>query len=523
VSGEALRRELIGRARQASRDTDSALAALLRAGELEAALEDDEHGEATQARRLTDGLAGIWLATEANRDLRPHLAWLEQARLPSSLSLRRPEGYAYYALDLRAYARGAGQPGIAEKGLTAVGVRSIGTSLSAVVLAAAKARGARAQRFTVRPSGHPWQRRLAFTADQRALVEANRQGAFMVVDEGPGLSGSTFLAVGEALLALGIAAEQITFLCSHPADPGRLLASDAVSRWPRFRTWWPHGQAPARDMSAGRWRRVAFAGESQWPACWAQRERRKHLSPDGKQLMKFIGLPPYGESPLHRAEQLADAGYSPSVSSYASGYLAQPWQRGRPATRQDARFALSRMADYLAFRARACRSEPDGSDDLEAMMRTNVAEFLGQDLARGLQLRCEQPVHADARMAPHEWVIDEQGGLLKTDAVEHGDDHLFPGFCDIAWDIAGAIVEWDLSPGHARALLALYQQRTHDAVQARLRPYLVAYASLQLGCMKLALSTCEQSEQRRITEAAFFYRAALCRSVGIEARGWPLP
>jgi hypothetical protein len=231
-------------------------------------------------------------------------------------------------------------------------------------------------------------------------------------------------------------------------------------------------------------------------------------------LLKFIGLPPYGETPLRRAEQLAGAGFSPAVSSYASGYISQAWHRGRPVTRLDTSLALPRIADYLAFRRRECRSEPEGADDLDAMMRTNVAETLGRDLPRGLRLRCEVPVHADARMAPHEWVLDEQGRLLKTDAVEHGDDHLFPGCCDIAWDVAGTIVEWGLGPTHAGALLALYQQRTRDSVRARLRPYLVAYTSLQLGSMSLALSTCEPSEWRRIVRAARFYRAALRRFLG---------
>ncbi len=46
-------------------------------------------------------------------------------------------------------------------------------------------------------------------------------------------------------------------------------------------------------------------------------------------------------------------------------------------------------------------------------------------------------------MLPHEW-IRTASGFLKTDAVDHQDDLFFPGCQDIAWDIAGAIVEFGI-------------------------------------------------------------------------------
>ena len=40
---------------------------------------------------------------------------------------------------------------------------------------------------------------------------------------------------------------------------------------------------------------------------------------------------------------------------------------------------------------------------------------------------------------------------MKVDAAAHGDDHGFPGPVDVAWDLAGAVVEWELG-GAARYL-----------------------------------------------------------------------
>jgi hypothetical protein len=99
LDGEELRRELMERIERAPQGNDNALAVLLRAGEFEAALADFGHAEAPQAMGLTDALTCHWLFPESPCGLRPWLAWLDRASLPSRLCLRRPEGYAYYALE----------------------------------------------------------------------------------------------------------------------------------------------------------------------------------------------------------------------------------------------------------------------------------------------------------------------------------------------------------------------------------------------------------------------------------------
>jgi hypothetical protein len=55
----------------------------------------------------------------------------------------------------------------------------------------------------------------------------------------------------------------------------------------------------------------------------------------------------------------------------------------------------------------------------------------------------EETVEIDGRMLPHEW-IETPDGWIKTDAIDHHDDHFFPGCQPIAWDRAGASVEFGL-------------------------------------------------------------------------------
>src|SRR5213075_2967684 len=109
-----------------------------------------------------------------------------------------------------------------------IGIRNVGTTLSAVVAASLSASGTPAHRTTVRPDGHPFDRKLRLrTWQQQWLQNAVKERArFFVVDEGPGLSGSSFLSVGEALVAHGISADRITLIGTREADPPRLYAHD---------------------------------------------------------------------------------------------------------------------------------------------------------------------------------------------------------------------------------------------------------------------------------------------------------
>src|SRR5438067_10761839 len=217
---------------------EGALAALLLAGELECGLADaleDDHPALTASEAITDGLAARLL--EPTVEL-PSLAALSQCALPESIQLSPPEGFAFYGLHPRAYADLLDSPPRdPRRPVAVIGIRSIGTSLSAVTVAALRASGTAARRITVRPHGHPFDRKLVFTPCQQGwLQEAlHDQAQFFVVDEGPGVSGSSFLSVGEALVVQGAKPDDITFLCSRSVDPFTLCARDAASRWSKFR------------------------------------------------------------------------------------------------------------------------------------------------------------------------------------------------------------------------------------------------------------------------------------------------
>src|SRR5690606_21087948 len=128
----------------------------------------------------------------------------------------------------------------------------------------------------------------------------------------------------------------------------------------------------------------------------------------------------------------------------------------------DRRALLQTLCAYLRFRARAFPASPAEATpvrDLAEMARCNALALLGAGaepriaaLLGPLAEVIPAPVHVDARLHPSEWLVSPQGDLVKTDAIDHSTDHFLVGAQDIAWDIAGAAVEFDLDTGERGAL-----------------------------------------------------------------------
>jgi hypothetical protein len=268
------------------------------------------------------------------------------------------------------------------------------------------------------------------------------------------------------------------------------------------------------DLSAGRWRSLTHGRQRTWPASWQETEREKRLAPERGELSKFVGFSPYGERAAATASLLADAGFSTPLVGYQDGFLRLRWCQGRCLSNDDPA-PLQHMAEYLAFRAGHCAAPASAvaSGELHQMLEVNVAEATGLSVPRALRLELAAPVTCDGRLLPQEWLRTPDGQLLKTDACDHGDDHLFPGPCDVAWDLAGAAVEWNLDGAATAALLGAYAARTNDQVGPRLPPYLLAYAAFRVGCTRMARLSASPLEARRLRRLERHYQRAIRRQL----------
>jgi len=485
---------------------DELIDALLRAGELECALADREGCEPQSPAvvEATDALARALVALRAPNFAPGTLGRLSELRVPERLTISPPEGFCYYALHPLDYADPLKESAIDAAVAAVIGIRSIGTTLSSVVRAWFEVNGRAAERITVRPTGHPFDRKLSFTAEQRQWIAGNveRSARFFVVDEGPGLSGSSFLAVAEALVKTGIPHDRIVLVPSSQPNLGALLASDAQARWRRFPTLplKPTRYVPedaAQFVGAGEWRRRVFKDmdhdESEWPAVWSWTERQKYLSADGGRIFRFDGHGHYGKTVRQRSEILAAAGWGPAASSAGNGFSVSPWLDQTRAPTPD-RNTVIQLARYCAFRAQHFGCDVSSNLELEQMARTNLDRALGVSSSLTLPIEC--PVVADARMMPHEWIRNVDGRLVKVDAASHGDDHFYPGPTDIAWDLAGVIVEWKLDDEITELLLSEYRRITGDNAGRRLPEYLIAYCAFRLSFTLSASQSVFDADER---------------------------
>jgi hypothetical protein len=470
------------------------------------------------------------------------LAIVEQASLPTVIDTTVPEGYAHYGLYPESYLLAAKRAAreLSVSRAVCIGIRSIGTSLSGVVGAALQELGWEILSLTVRPRGHPFGRRTRFAPALTAALRERVSDVFLLVDEGPGLSGSSLAGTARALVELGVSDDRIVLLPSWRTDGTSLRSAEARERWRRHRqftvtfeeSWVESGRlgtiAPdprLRDISAGAWRPLLLEGPADWPPVQPQHERRKFLAGGSPALLlRFAGLGRYGDGKLERAKALANAGFSPPPLGLEHGFLLQEFCPGTPASADPTAATLvERMANYLAYLRRCHPASSATATDLTEMLRTNVREALGDAAAGRLarRLRAEHPFQRepptaiDGRMLPYEWLSTVQG-YRKTDALDHGDDHFYPGPQDIAWDIAGTCVEFGLAGGARSAFVERYRRASGDrCIAGRLPLYALAYLAFRLGYATLAAESLSGTpDGNRFRVQAARYRRLLEAELG---------
>ena len=415
--------------------------------------------------------------------LRAQLARIAESPAVRGL-LKIPEGFAFYALFPEQYCAAAlhylEQRGRPAGSVHVLGLRSIGTTLSAVVSAVLRAAGVAHRRVTVRPHGHPFARTVELGAT------FGKADAALIVDEGPGLSGSSFYAAARALEANGVPLERQALFCAHGAPPGARASDEVRAFWQRAQRYAAADHESAisadgslrstlaaelerrfgcpltalRDISGGAWRAVASARAAVWPAAYPAFERPKLLAQlsDGRRLLlKFYGqvLCPDSSPELVRwsdraAEQRIAEDGTRVVRSH--GYLVRPWIEGQILARADKSPALlSRLAEFLALRP---------------WRRQRAAENVA-DAYFG----------CSGRLAPENWIRLPNAALRKLPETLQGYDHTAIDVQPLGWDLAGAIVEWDLSEHEASGLLAEFAARSALRLELRgVREHVQRYA-----------------------------------------------
>jgi hypothetical protein len=499
---------------------DCLLAALIAAGELECALldsaSDDAHPDETseKASGITDELACAFL-TGRKDSLLSILHRVEQLRVQRCYRAAVQEGFAYYALHPRKLAGlidtllgVQGDTALGGRAVRVLGIRSIGLTLSAVACAALALRGIDCRRIGVRPEGHPYDRKLEASSRLRQWV-SEADAEFLIVDEGPGISGSSFLAVAEAVEGCGIPRSRIRMIGSRQVNPATLLAPDAADRWARYDFYsvpaepLPPDEA-GESLSPGAWQRYFNGGEESAAGLWTPLEPAMYLARDRQSTYCFAGFGHYGEAVCARAKVVADAGFAPSYLGSQRGFRQSALIPGQTLAPGDlSAELLARMARYLALRSEAFAAAAQ-TPELETMLRWNWQLEFGEELGIAeSHLQTQRVAVCDGRMGPNQWLRSGRGELLKLDAGNDGDNHFFPGPCDIAWDVAGCIVEWELRGRDRECLVAEYTRLSGDSVAERLGPYLLAYTTFCMARSRMAAAAMQGEAGEALLQRAY--------------------
>jgi len=470
---------------------------------------------------------------------------LKSLDAPAPVRIKPPEGYAFYALYPESYIEAARRSRLGPETIV-IGIRSIGVGLAALVAAAMGA----APAVTVRPVGHPFSRRIQVAPALARRILQRTDAAFAIVDEGPGLSGSSFGCVADWLEAHGVPRRRLHFFPSHPSDLGREACDMHRGRWsecPRhvvafdelllrspepghnLDTWLAELvgplDRPLQHLSGGAWRQLDGGDDTHWTPSDTQLERLKFLAvANGKRwLVKFAGIGDEGQRKLRKANVLSTAGFTPKVAGFCHGFLVQEWIDGTPLKRAeiDRDTLLEALGQYLGFRARYLTTSGMGASlsDLFAMAVHNTGSALGESAAASLKVLLGSPdrfaadwhpVDTDNRLHAWEWLVTPDKRLIKTDALDHSAAHDLIGCQDIAWDIAGAAVELALSERERWRLARIVARISGRPSNSDLLTVLeLCYIGFQIGLWTFAAASAPDTETPRIEALLANYKRRL--------------
>lgn len=508
-----------------SGDLNDARNVLIALGELEQGVADA--GLPTgRVEGLTNLAADLFLnICNGNSFERAHCVLEERLNagmeLPEELRIRVkiPEGYAFYALYPEQYISSA-ERWLAKdysEFVLVIGVRSIGTSLSAVVHSVLKHHGRHSNRITVRPTGH------AYNRETLLPDHLGEFDAVIIVDEGPGQSGSSMASVARAAKERGY--RKVIFFPGHANEPGA-AGSEAL------RNIWASCERVTTPLDAVRWGNLTMTDKLKCKTCELlgaqdveqvnnpfescecgdERELLELRAPQFDRASflfknemgvhwKYAGLSPgkafelIASRNFFRQRKLFEESFAPEPLALIDGFIGMRWIEGRPLRPDDLdEGMLESLTDYILAVAIPSQSSNDADSvkRLRQIVSVNFEETFDGGIAEKGAAFIENLngvghwQYGDGRVAPHKWIKADTGKVYKTDCWGHDFDHTCIGEQSVLWDVAGSVIEWQMSEQQVGAFIDLLAKRNWAVGYDELRGYMLAYVAFRLGVLRFS-------------------------------------
>jgi hypothetical protein len=296
----------------------------------------------------------------------------------------------------------------------------------------------------------------------------------------------------------------------------------------------PEPITQVEDFSGGTWRQHLYAGQSAWPPIcnFFERVKYRFTLRSGRQVLyKYLGLAsrtpdflPAAEALAAQIEARAACGLAAPLVAQTLGFVATEWLEGAPLAGAAAHGDMPEVLGSYIARTGGPLLTPQEYDAATArlveMIAVNTREALGPAaaaLACGFRpaADCPRQAYGDGHLQPYEWLVKGAEPPRKADGVGHDCDHTLVGRQPIAWDVAGAIVEWQLDTAAVARLLSAYQAAGGPPIDAAsLQFYRLAYVALRAGQCALAAELHDPYEQARLWAAYAGYRQQLAGLLG---------
>jgi hypothetical protein len=508
-----------------SGDLNDARNVLIALGELEQGVADA--GLPTgRVEGLTNLAADLFLNIyNGNFSKRAHCVLKERLNagmeLPEELRIRVkiPEGYAFYSLYPDQYISSA-ERWLAKdysEFVLVIGVRSIGTSLSAVVHSVLKHHGRHSKRITVRPTGHAYNREILLP-EQLGEFEA-----VIIVDEGPGQSGSSMASVARSAKERGY--RKVIFFPGHANEPGASVSEAVRKIWvetSRVSTpleavcWGEQTLTDKLKIETGELLGAHHVAQVNNPfencKCGNEHEFLELRTPQFDRTgflfknemgvhWKYAGLGSGKDFELiarrnfFRQRKLFEESFAPEPLALIDGFIGMRWIEGRPLKPDDLdEGMLERLTDYIM--AVAIPSQSSNDADLVKRLRQIVSVNFEETFDGGIAEKGAALIgnlngvshwqYGDGRVAPHKWIKADTGKIYKTDCWGHDLDHTCIGEQSVLWDVAGSVIEWQMSEQQVGAFIDLFASRNLAVGYDELRGYMLAYVAFRLGVLRFS-------------------------------------
>lgn len=379
----------------------------------------------------------------------------------NDLTISIQEGFAYYAVYPEQYRRAVDKYFLENKNdVVVIGLRNIGTALSAVVSSELIRNNINVKSFTLRPRGEWYNRYQIFSQKLKTFIYENKNSNFLIVDEGPGKTGTSISGTIKELNKLGITFNNIIIFPSYYPDLSKL---DEV--WSKCKIYVQLFNPIEENKKYEKIEKIE--GKN----IFDKLKYKLHYNNDNY-FCKFVGLGEYGIKAFDKAKIFYENDFSPEPLKLEDGFIYFKYIDNFLKKDYIVEDFLIFAAKYYSFLIKKFKTIPSHSFN-------ELDEIISYNLNEKIQRKFEEQYAIEIDGLPELSSFCKIGNkFYKTGNNNYPLRHTLPGNIDYHYDLAAFIIENKLSKEQIKIFL--------NGVEAKKEEEKIIYYGLLYKAIKKA-------------------------------------